>query len=97
MPTVRLSTHICSPTGVAKLVGELAVLGVSIWWDDVAQLVQFRPARPTDGDTVWSLTEGANLKSVEAEERDDDRLTEVLFFGAARPRKAQALARISRG
>ncbi len=80
MPTVRLSTHICSPTGVAKLVGELAVLGVSIWWDDVAQLVQFRPARPTDGDTVWSLTEGANLKAVEAEERDDDRLTEVLFF-----------------
>lgn len=78
MPAVLLRTHIAQPTGVADLLGELAVLGVSIWWDDVAQKIGLKPNRPpTEG--ITTLTEAANLKGVWPEDRNEDRLTEILF------------------
>lgn len=78
MPAVLLRTHICQPTGVAKLIGELAVLGVSIWWDDVAQKIGMKPNRPaTDG--VTTLTEMAHIKAISPQDRNEDRLTEILF------------------
>lgn len=78
MPSVLLTTDICAPTGVAKLVGELAVLGVSIWWDDVAQKVGFRTNRPADPG-ILTLTEADNIKAISPEDRNEDRLTEILF------------------
>ncbi|NBZ87915.1 hypothetical protein [Stagnihabitans tardus] len=79
-PDVRLWSDVCSPTGVNKLAGELAALGVSVWWDDAAQLVGLKVNRPPDGDTVWTLTEGDNLLSIEIMDRDEDRLTDLLFL-----------------
>lgn len=79
MPSVRITTDIATPTGVAKLAGSLAVLGPAIWWDDVAQLIGFRANRPAV-DGVRELNEVAHIKAIELEDRNDDRLTEVLFY-----------------
>jgi hypothetical protein len=78
--SVRLSTHICAPTGIAKLVGELTSLGVSIFWDDVAQAVAFKVNRPVDGDAVYDLSDFGNIMEASLEDRNGDRLTEVYFF-----------------
>lgn len=80
LPDVLAQTHICTPTGVAKLVGELAALGLSVWWDDVAQTVGLKTNRPPFADPVYDLTEAAHLTAIETEDRDEARLTEVLFY-----------------
>lgn len=93
MPEVLLKTDILTPTGAAKLVGELAILGVSIWWDDVAQKVRLKVNRPPDGDTVYQISDGANLKALSLEDRNGARLTEVLFFSVqADPSKSATSA-----
>ena len=79
---LELSTLIPKPEGVAGLVGELAVLGVNIWWDDVAQEIRLKMIRPPDGDTVFDVTDDTAIKSAEIEDRDEDRLTRVAFFSA---------------
>lgn len=80
MPSVRLTTDICAPTGVAKLAGELAVLGITVWPDDVAQKVRLRANRPVFGDTVAKLNERDDILSMKAEDRNDARLTDVFFY-----------------
>jgi hypothetical protein len=79
LPEVLLSTRITSPTGAAKLIGEISVLGVSLWWDDALQEFGLKANRPVDTDTVYEITEGANLKAINAEDRNDKRLTEIIF------------------
>jgi hypothetical protein len=54
-------------------------LGVSIWWDDVAQQVGMKANRPPDTDAVFDITEGGNLKSIRTESRNAERLTDVIF------------------
>jgi hypothetical protein len=76
----RLTTDIPKPEGVAKLVGELSVLGVSIWWDDVAQEIGLKMIRPIDGDMLYVLDDNSAIKEIAVEDRDDDRLTEVSFY-----------------
>lgn len=80
MPSVKLKTHIANPTGIAELLGSLAVLGVSIFWDDVAQEMALKPNRPPDGDTVYPLTERDHIKAISVEDRNGDRLTEIHFW-----------------
>lgn len=75
-----LDAIIPKPTGVAGLVGELAVLGVSIWWDDIAQEIRIKMTRPPDGDAVYSLTDDNAIISAQVEDRDEDRLTRIAFF-----------------
>lgn len=75
-----LDAIIPKPEGVAKLVGELAVLGVSIWWDDVNQLIGLKMTRPPDGDTVYTLTDDNAIISASVEDRDEDRLTRVAYY-----------------
>ncbi len=77
---LQLSAHITAPTGVASLIGELAVLGVSIWWNSEAQKIKLRANRPPDGETVHGLTDRANIVAVRTEDRPDERLTQVLFY-----------------
>lgn len=79
-PTLRLTADICKPEGVAKLIGELAILGVSIWWDEVAQKIGLKMNRPPDLDVVKSLSDRNNLIAFEIEDRDEDRITTVQFF-----------------
>jgi len=44
----RVTRTITKPTGVTKLLAELAVFGVYWYWDDVEQLIRMRVNRPID-------------------------------------------------
>ncbi|MFO1202993.1 MAG: hypothetical protein U1E58_10205 [Tabrizicola sp.] len=79
-PSLKLTSDVCEPTGVKKLLAELAVLGVSIFWDDVAQEVALRVNRPVDADEIFDLTDAGHLLDASIAERNEKRLTEVLFF-----------------
>jgi hypothetical protein len=79
-PTLRLTADICKPEGVAKLIGELAILGVSIFWDEVEQTIGLKMNRPIDLDVVKSLSDRNSLIEIEIEDRDEDRITTVQFF-----------------
>lgn len=77
----RINTVISKPTSVAKLLGEMAVIGASIWWDDVDQEVKFQMQHPIDlGDTVAGYTEDNAIKAIVQEDRDEERLTQVHFY-----------------
>lgn len=78
--SLLLTADICKPEGVAKLIGELSVLGVTIWWDDVAQLIQLKINRPPDTDLVSDITDAGHIVSASQEDRDEDRLTRVSFW-----------------
>lgn len=78
-PGLLLTATITSPTGVNKLIGELAVLGISIWWDEVNQEVSLKINRPPDTDTVASLDDDGHIKAISQDDRDEDRITEVSF------------------
>lgn len=78
-PSLLLTADIMKPEGVAKLIGEIAVLGVTIWWDDVTQLINLRVNRPVDLEDVTSFTDRNNNIEASQEDRSDDRITEVIF------------------
>jgi len=80
MPEIQLNTHIVKPTGVATLVGELAVLGVSIWWDGATQKIRLKANRPPDNDPVFAVTDRSQVKSISHEDQDDKRLTQIHFY-----------------
>lgn len=82
---VTLATTIAKPTGVAKLLGELAQLGVFWWWDDVAQEIKMRVNRPLDtpnGETAAALSDDATIieGSIKPEDMDEKRVSRVLFW-----------------
>jgi len=79
-PSLRVTTDILKPEGVNKLIGELAILGISIWWDDELQEIGLKVNRPPDTDTVKSISDRNNIVRASQEDRDEDRLTEVLFY-----------------
>jgi len=78
--TLSLSTVITEPTPVAGLLGELSSLGVSLWWDDVAQEIKLKLNSPPDLISIQTLTDDNNIKSIEQEDKDDDRLTQIHFY-----------------
>jgi len=79
--TLLLNTVITEPTAVATLIGELAVLGASIWWDDVGQEIKMKLTKPLDIDDVpFTLSDDANIKKISQEDRDEDRLTQIHFY-----------------
>lgn len=81
VPTLFINTAITEPTPVAELLGELAVLGVSIWWDDVAKKVKMKATKPVDVDTeITDLNDDQHIKAISQEDLDDDRLTQVHFY-----------------
>lgn len=81
IPTLYINTAITQPTPVAELLGELAVLGVSIWWDDVSQKIKMKATKPVDVDVeVTDLNDDQHIKSISQEDLDDDRLTQVHFY-----------------
>jgi hypothetical protein len=77
--TLNLTADIMKPEGAAKLIGELAILGVTIWWDDVDQEIKFLTNRPVDLENVKELNDTATNISVTKEDRDDARITEIIF------------------
>lgn len=79
--TLLLNTVITEPTPVAELLGELAVLGISIWWDDVNQEIKIKATKPVDLDeTITPITDDANIKKISQQDKDDDRLTQIHFY-----------------
>lgn len=79
--TLLLNTVISKPTPVAELLGELAVLGISIWWDDVAQEIRLKATKPVDVDeTPYVLTDDGNIKTITQEDKDEDRLTQIHWY-----------------
>lgn len=79
-PNLVLTADICKPEGVAALIGEMAILGVSIWWDDVNQKINLKINRPPDVDTVADISDRNNIVTIKQEDRDEDRLTRVSFW-----------------
>jgi len=78
--SVSLDTVITAPTGVNTLVGELAVLGVSIWWDSVNNKIGLKANRPLFNDTSYAVSDRNNIKQIEQQDLDQYRLTEVHFY-----------------
>jgi len=78
-PNLELTADICKSEGVAKLIGELMVLGVSIWWDDVAQEIKLRINRPEDAVNVADISDRNQILSISQKDRNDKRLSRVQF------------------
>lgn len=77
--TMELSTTICKPTGVAALIGEINQLGITVWWDEVAQKIRIKLNHPPDETPVeWSDRD--NIISIEQEDNDDERATRIAFW-----------------
>lgn len=74
-----LSATICKPTGVATLIGEINLLGITIWWDEIAQKIRIRLNHPPDETpAVWSDRD--SIISIQQEDNDDERATRIAFW-----------------
>jgi hypothetical protein len=78
--TLKLTAEITKPTGVNKLLSEIVQLGVSVWWNRQSQEVGFKVNRPPDEDVIFEINDQANIKSIEIDDRDDKRLTDIYFY-----------------
>ena len=78
--SLRLDTVIAKPTGVAQLIGELAELGLSIWWDDVNQEIGLQATHPVTTEQITPISDRDNIKKVSQEDNDDERITQVHFY-----------------
>jgi hypothetical protein len=78
--SLDLTAEITKPTGVNKLISEIVQLGVSVWWNRQAQEVGFKVNRPPDEDTVYEFSDHANIRSIDIDDRDDKRLTDIYFY-----------------
>lgn len=80
-PTKKIFATITEPTGVADLAGELAVIGASIWWDDIEQKIGLSLTKPPSPfEAITELNDDANIKAISQEDRDEDRLTQIHFY-----------------
>lgn len=80
MNSVLLKTVITKPTGVAQLIGELSDLGISIWWDEVAQKIKLLATHPVQNEQIYPISDNLDIKSIEQEDQDEDRITQVHFY-----------------
>ena len=74
--SMLLSATICKPTGVSKLIAEINQLGITVWWDEVAQKIRIKLNHPPDVAPVeWS--DRNQIMSITQEDNDDERATRV--------------------
>jgi len=78
--TLVLDTIITKPEGVQKLIAELAVLGVSVWWDDVDQKIGLKINAPVFDADITDFDDDANILDIHQEDHDEERLTQVHFY-----------------
>lgn len=76
------SAEIAEPTGVNKLVTELAKqAGFCIWWDDRTQLAEMQAIRSTPPDApILTDEEHIVADSFQQEDRDDKRVSQAWVF-----------------
>ena len=77
--SLELSATICKPTGVATLIGEINQLGITVWWDEVAQRIRIKLNHPPE-ETPAAWSDRNNIISIEQEDNDDERATRVAFW-----------------
>lgn len=80
MSSVLLDTVVTKPTGVSQLLGELADLGISIWWDDVNQEVKILANHPVGDAAITDISDRNNIKKINQEDQDEDRITQIHFY-----------------
>lgn len=80
MNSVKLNTIITKPTGVKQLIGELADLGLSIWWDEVNQEIGLIANHPVKSEAITPITDRNNIKKISQEDNNDERYTQVWYF-----------------
>lgn len=80
LSSLRLDTVIAKPTGVSQLIGELAELGLSIWWDEVNQEIGLQASHPVTDEEIIPISDRDNIKSISQEDNDDERITQVHFY-----------------
>ena len=78
--TLVLDTIITRPEGVQGLIAELAVIGVSVWWDDVKQEIGLKINSPVFGQDIIDFSDDAHILDIHQEDNDEDRLTQVHFY-----------------
>lgn len=78
-PDLLLTTNITKPTGISTLIGELAFLGISIWWDSDLQEIGLKANAPVGAASIIDLTDRNDILAASSEDNDDKRLTKVLF------------------
>lgn len=78
-PSLVLTTDVCTPTPVATLLGELTALGCNVVEDERNAKLVFRMDRPVmDGETIYTASD-RTLKTIDAEDRDEERITQVYY------------------
>lgn len=82
--SLNLNAEITKPTGVNTLISEIVQLGVSVWWNRQSQEVGFRVNRPPDEDTVFNFTDQGNIRSIDIDDRDEERLTQIAIYSDIR-------------
>lgn len=80
LSSLKLDTVIAKPTGVSQLIGELAELGLSIWWDEVNQEIGLQASHPVTDEEITPISDRDNIKSISQEDNDDERITQVHFY-----------------
>lgn len=79
-PDVKLNTDIMKPTKVAELIGELAILGISIYPNLAGSELLIKMTRPPDNDPVYDITDDSGIISIQKEKREADRFSMLVFF-----------------
>lgn len=74
-----LNATICKPEGVVKLLSEICELGITIWWDEVAQLIRLRLNHPPEQVPV-TLDDRNNNITISRDDNDSDRATRVAMW-----------------
>lgn len=80
--SVDVDVIVTKPVPVTRLVGELSILGFSLFTDLEAQRIEFRPNRPlfpAERAAALAITDDDIVGMPKYEGRDDERLTRVEF------------------
>lgn len=77
--TLLLSATITKPTGVTTLISEINQLGVTVWWDEVAQKIRLKLNHPPE-ETPKQWSDRNNIISITQEDNDDERATRIDFW-----------------
>lgn len=76
---LQLSAIICKPENVSTLIGEINQLGITVWWDEVEQLIRLKLNHPPEEIPVtWNDRD--NIISIKQEDNDDERATRVSLW-----------------
>lgn len=77
--TLILNACICKPTNVTKLLAEISQLGITLWWDEIAQKIRLKLNHPPE-ETPQVISDRNNIISIKSEDNDDERATRVSLW-----------------